>query len=251
MILLATLSLSACSSTRDSHSKKPLSPKERAVAYEELAVANLAEGDGTSAIIALKESEKYREANANTYYLYALAYHQKRELPLAETAAKKAVTLKPDFSMARNTLGRVLLEQGKYPEAETQLKQAAHDLVFQESFLAKTNLGILYYKRMNPSLAEKYLTDALSEGGDRVCMAAYYRGMIYLEQNRLDRALTDFERSSKKACARLGDAHLAKGQVLIRQKKFDQARAKMIEVQRLFPDTDTGDRAKQILREIP
>jgi Flp pilus assembly protein TadD len=57
--------------------------------------------------------------------------------------------------------------------------------------------------------------------------------------------------SVKEGCGTLSEAHLAYGQTLIRQKRFDEARVKFIEIQKLFPNSDVSDQADQYLKGIP
>lgn len=249
---IATLGLQVgCASSSGDRPEKQLSKHERAILSLDLAAANIAENDGTGALLALRESEQLENDIPETYYLYALAYHLKNEPALAIQSARKAIDMKPNFSKAKNTLGKLLLDQGKYDDAEKFLKEAAQDLLFNEAFLAKANLGVLYYKKMNFPKAETYLTQAIQEGRDRTCVAAYYRGKIYMEQNLLDKALSDFNRASHNSCSRITEAHLAKGQTLIRMKRYDLARAKMLEIKQLFPMSEAADKAQQYLREIP
>lgn len=219
--------------------------------YLEIAASDLNEGDPTSALLNLKQAEELSPKSPEVHYLYALTYYRKNEMELATSSAQKAVQLAPTFSAAKNTLGKLLLDQGKLNEAEKYLKEAAQDLTFREAFIAKTNLGYLYYKKLNHTEAERWYTKAIFEAGDAACMASYYRGQVYLESNQLDKAKGDFTRASKKGCAQFSDAHLAVGKTFLRMKKYDQARAKLLEVQQLFPNSDAADRANDYLREIP
>lgn len=250
LALMVVAMASGCASVERTTESKP-SDTDKARQLLEMASAHITEGDGSGAIQTLDESKQLDDELPETYYLYALAYHLKGEKQLALEAAQKAVNLNPKFSQAKNTLGRIQMELGRYADAEKTLKEAASDLSYKESYLAKANLGILYYKRMAYEKAEPLLTAAIREGGESTCLAAYYRGMIHLEKNRLDYALSDFSRASKNGCARVTDAHLAKGQTLIRMRRYDQARAKMLEIQQLFPLSDAYDKAGQYLKEIP
>lgn len=249
--LAVALSFGCANSSSGRRGESVMSDAERARALLDLAAANIAEGDASVALQSLNESKSLDDEIPETYYLFALAYHQKDQKDLALQSIKRAIELRPTFSKAKNTLGRILLDMNRFAEAEVALKEAANDLTFNEAFLAKANLGILYFKKMSYEKAEPYLTASIREGGNSTCIASYYRGMIYLEKNKLDHALADFQRSSRNSCSRVTEAHLAQGQTLIRMKRYDQARAKMIEIQRLFPLTDAYDKASRYLKEIP
>ena len=237
--------------TSSSNQVKPLSQKDHFTLLLELAAANLTENDATNGLITLNQAREINDHDADLYYLYALAYFQKHEPRLAIESARRSLHFKPDYSKVKNTLGKLLMDQGNFVEAEKYLKEAASDLTYSEAFIAKSNLGILYYKKMNYPAAEQWLSSAIEDGGDGACVAAYYRGLLYSNKNDLEHARRDFNRASKNSCSLYMDAHLAEGKTLMRMKKYEQARAKFLELQQLFPDTDAANKANDYLREIP
>jgi len=239
----------SCSSTPKSG--QHLTGKARAELLLNLAGADLTENDPTGALISLNEAKEIDDSLPEEYYLFALAYYQKHETKLAIESARKAIQLKPDFSSAKNTLGKILLDQGKYAEAQKYLLEAASDLTARDAFIPKTNLGILYYQKMNFPEATHWLSLAIEDGKDAACMAYYYRGRIHLQQNELEDARRDLIKGSRNACSKFTDAHIAYGQTLIRMKKYQEARAKLLEIQQLFPDTDAATKATAYLRDLP
>ena len=247
VVLLVSFLISSCASTQ----KHELTSEERAQMLTEMAATDLNEGDATSALVYLKQAETATPQSPQIQYLLSLTYYRKNEIGMATRAAQKAIALDPSFSAAKNTLGKLLLDQGKLPEAEVNLKAAAQDLTYREAYIAKTNLGTLYYKKSNLIEAERWFSKAIFDAGDVACTASYYRGKIYFENNQLDKANSDFMRASKKGCAQYSDAHLALGKTYLRMKKYDLARAKLIEVQQLFPSSDAAIKATDYLREIP
>ena len=245
--LLALLILNSCSSSQ----KRELTKEERAQMLTEMAAADINEGDSTSALVYLKQAEEITPKSADVHYLLALTYYKKNEIGMASRSAQKAIQLSPHYSAAKNTLGKLLLDQGKLNEAEKYLKEAAQDLTYREAYLAKTNLGYLYYKKLKHTDAEYWYSKAIFEAGDNACMAYFYRGQLNFEKNLFEKANADFNRASRKNCAQFSDAHLAMGKTFLRMKKYDQARAKLIEVQQLFPTSDAAMKANDYLREIP
>ncbi len=246
-LILPLVALAACSTSK----VKTLSDKERVPLLLELAAADLSEGDPTGALTALIQAREIDDKSPEEHYLFALAYYQKREPKLALESAKRAIRLNPKYSRAKNTLGKLLLDQGKYDEAQTYLLEAANDLTFRESFVAKTNLGDLYYKTSNYPKAKKWLKEAISDNENESCMAHYFLGQINLEENQLADAQSNFTRATKKGCSQFTDAYLAVGKTLVRMKKYDLARAKFIELKQLFPNSEASNKASEYLREIP
>jgi type IV pilus assembly protein PilF len=245
-LILAFLFNTACSTSGN----KSLSDEEKSKIYLESAAGSLNYGDTTSALKQLLEAEKLDSDNHEIAYLLALTYHQKNENELAIRAAKKAIQLAPDFSPAKNTLGKLLMDRQDLNGAEKLLKEAATDLTYRESYLSKTNLGLLYSKKNNPVEAEIWFSKAIHEAGNASCIASYYRGKMRLEKNELNSAKDDFKRASGSVCANYTEAHLALGTTLMRMKQFSQAKAKFIEIQQLFPSTDAAEKANQYLKEI-
>ncbi|PYP12006.1 MAG: hypothetical protein DMD56_05290, partial [Gemmatimonadetes bacterium] len=56
---------------------------------------------------------------------WGLAYLQQHQLPRAEAEFRKVVTLAPDQPLGYANLGLVYLREGRYREAEAQLRRAA------------------------------------------------------------------------------------------------------------------------------
>jgi Tfp pilus assembly protein PilF len=246
ILSLLLFTVSGCAS-----SPGTLSKKDRIEKLLDIAGASISDGDLIGALETLNEVQALDDSLPRTHYLYALAYLNKNEIALAETNARRSLELDPDYSTGKNALGKILLDQGRLKEAEPLLKSAANDLLFRESYLAKTNLGILYFRKMDFRNSELWLQRAISDNGPTTCLARYHLGKTQLEMKAIDKALRSFTLASKGVCGGLGEAHLAVGQTLLRQKKFDQARAKFIEIERLFPGTETSDQAAEAIRGLP
>jgi Tfp pilus assembly protein PilF len=246
VLIPALFLITACASSEN----EKLSENEKAQLYLESATTALNEGDATGAMRYLQEAKKLKKTGFELEYLLSMTFYRKGELDLAITAGKKAVQLAPDFSPAKNALGRFYLEKGNLSAAEPLFRDAASDLTYPEAYLAKTNLGVLYGKKNNLAESERWYSKAILDGGNSACMASFFRGEIFLTKNELEKAQSDFKQASKYGCSGFSDAHLALGKTLVRMKKQDQARAKFIEIQKLFPATEAAKKANQYLKEI-
>ncbi len=255
--LLTFWSVAICASilggcaTPSGKKHKALSEQDRVDMYLQMASASLSEGDATNALLSLEEVNKLNSKLPVTYYYYSMAYYSKGELKLAETAAQTAIKLDPHYSQAKNTLGKIYLDENRLSEAEPFLMEASKDLTNRDANIAETNLGILYFKKTQTDKALYYLNKVLETPSAMSCIAAYYRGQIELGRNDLRRAQLDFDQASKSNCAQNTSAHLALGKTLIRQKRYDVARAKLVEIRLLFPMSDAASEADQLLKEIP
>jgi type IV pilus assembly protein PilF len=251
--ILFAVSLFILSGCATSHPKdqEPASKSDQVRNLMDIVAADITENDATGALQILAKVQDMDDSLPEEYYFYALAYLQKRETRLAIESARRAIRMNPKFSAAKNTLGNILMDQGKYEEAEKYLLESANDLLFRDTYLPKTNLGILYYKKGDLVRSESWLSKAIQDGGAVVCLAYYYRGKVRTDKKELLLAERDFIQSAKGSCSGMSENHIAFGKTLIQEKKYDQARAKFIEIQRLFPSSDAADQATQYLREIP
>jgi len=246
VLLLAVFLLTSCATSE----KMGLSNEEKSKLFIESASADLNDNNASSALAHLRQAQDLNYESPELYYLLSLAYYRKHETEMAISSAKKALKLSPDFSAAKNALGKLFIEKGDLAGAEKYLKEAAQDLTYAEAYLSKTNLGMLYSKKKNQTEAEHWYTKAIFDAGNNACMAFYYRGEIYFDKNLFEQAQGDFKRASKNGCANFGEAHLSLGKTLIKMKKFDQAKAKLLEIQQIFPSTDVASRANNYLKEI-
>jgi len=232
-------------------SQKKIPDDERSALLSNMAAASLSDGDPTSAYVELDEADHLTPNDAHIQYLFALTYFQKHEPEKALIAAKRAVAIDPNFSEAKNTLGRLLMEKGDYAPAEKYLRESATDMKFRDAYVARINLGILYYKQGRLDMSEAELSRVLASEPELGCSAAYYRGQIYLQQNKLVEAQHDFETSSKNYCTGIFEARLALGKTLIKRGQTETAKAKLLEIEQTHPNSPEALEAGQILGGLP
>lgn len=245
-LLAAGFFFTGCATTQSG-----LSKKDEAILLVDSAASSLNEGDATGALESLNRAVVLDSSNPKVFYLYTLAYHQKKQFILALESAEKAVKLDPKSSQSRNALGKLLLDSGKLNEAEKHLKLAAEDLTNREAYIARTNLGLLYQKRGETEKAEAEFSRAIEEEPYLSCLAAFYRGQIETARGELLKAQADYSKAIHAGCSGFSDAHLNLGKTYIRMKKYDQARAKLLEIGELFPHSSAAETATQLLKEIP
>jgi tetratricopeptide (TPR) repeat protein len=121
----------------------------------------------------------------------------------AEILWKKTVQTSPDFSIAYNNLGRVYLEQNKNREAlKLFIKAIEHKLNYSYSTYKPeyadpyANIGIIYKRMGNYSLAVKYYKKAISLKSD-YHQAYYNLGILYNELEEYDKAIVEFVEAIK------------------------------------------------------
>ncbi|MCU1281118.1 MAG: tgl, partial [bacterium] len=75
----------------------------------------------------------------------------------AEEQLRKAIELKPDFSVARNNLAVVMIHFGRYDEAVALEDKALSNIVYREPYAAQGNLGQAYLEKHDLVRAAKAL----------------------------------------------------------------------------------------------
>ncbi len=242
------VTLHACSS---GPKVQEVSKEEKANIMVDAARAALSENDPTSALIHLNEAEKYDGKSREVAFVRALAFYKKSDLSNALTSARQAVALNPTNSAGNNLLGKILLDQGQLSDAEKYLQKAARDPLNPESYLAKTNLGILYYRSSKWVQSETQFNSAISDNAQMACVAYYYRGHLKLKKEKFQSAISDYDLASKNYCGNFPEAHLALGIAFTKSKRYDLARRKFLEIKEMFPESKIVERAMNELRELP
>ena len=83
-----------------------------------LGTSQIEAGDYPSAMRTLLEAEKNDPSNPVVQNNLGLVYFFRDRIDLAEKHIRNAVSLKPDYTDAKNNLGRILTERGR-PHEET------------------------------------------------------------------------------------------------------------------------------------
>ncbi len=231
--------------------KKTVSKTEKARMYVEVANGALLEGDPTGALQSLASAENEEPNLPEIHHSRALAYYAKKDLKEALSSARKSVMLKPDYCEANNTFGKLLMDAGNYDEAIKPLMVAANDPLCREAFKAQTNLGIIYYKKLEYEKAMGYLEKAITAAPNVACIAYYYRGHVHIKQSKLSAAIDDYDMATRRFCANFGEAHLALGIAYVQAREYGKARKKFIEIERLYPKTNLANEAINHLRYLP
>ena len=229
----------------------PLSDHERADLLVNAAAGAIEEGDPTGALQILMQAEKSDASLPRLHLVRATAYYVKKEVTQAMESVNRALQLKPDYSEARNTLGKMLLDQGRYAEAEKELQIAIKDLLSRDAFRAYTNLGILYYRQGKDAKALASLDKAILEGKSGACLAYYYRGHLKLKVAAYSDAVRDYSLATRRNCGNFSEAHLALATAYERSRQFEMARKKYLEIQQSFPNTQIAEQAMNRLKDIP
>lgn len=247
--ILTMVSILGCSTGGDK--KKKPTPTEKAYLLLDIANTALLDGDATGALGYLMEAEALDSDIAEVHHSKALAFFSKRDTETAIHSAKRAVELNPDYSSAHNTLGKLLLDERRYSEAELHLRKATSNPLYREAYKSRTSLGILYYNRGQYVEAKEQFDKAIIDNPILSCVAHYYRGHIFVKRNEFKKAIRDYDRATRRLCGNYPDAHLALGIAYARKKDYTLAKKKFLEIRDMFPDSAVAEQAMERLRYLP
>jgi len=246
LILPLALAGGGCSTS----DKRPLSDEERAEYVYELGTGSLQDNDPTGALIEFEKAQKLRPKWAEVHHAKAIAYHRKKDLKRAIQEAERAVELKPAFSDALTTLGNFYFQQKNYSSAKRVLSRAAKDPLYRGAYKPYTVLGLLAQEQGRDEEALRQYSEAIASNPMQSCLAYLKRGRIREVKGDSQGALDDYGRGVLYSCGRNQEAHLAKGLLLLKMGRKDEAREKLLEVRKLFPGTQVAGQAIKRLKEI-
>ena len=117
-------------------------------------------------------------------------YEQPPEAAEAEKAAREAMRLEPGSAASQYHLGRALLFQGRYQEAEVTFRRAGE--IGSETY-KNLGMGQLSLAQGNYDAALKYL--AKSESGSKSAMNDYWFTAVYAAKGDNDKALASLQKA--------------------------------------------------------
>lgn len=171
--VLLTALLAGCQSTSQSSSTvyQGTDPSQRKRDKSELAQARTALAGQFIAQRQLDAAKRQLDEALEADSRYAPAYDMMGNLLRVEGSPsnvakadeyfKKAISLDPEFTQARNNYGVYLSERGRYQEAIEQFNIAGGTLGYRNRAGALENLGLTYLKMNNPAAAEAAFNKAM------------------------------------------------------------------------------------------
>jgi Tfp pilus assembly protein PilF len=162
----------------------------------------------------------------------------------AERYARLALKNNPDMRDAKNTLGVILINEGKYDDAIGVLKPLANDILYGSPEKAWGNLGWAYLKRGSADEAIDALRRAVAAqplfcvGQFRLGLAFEKKGDFAAARDALNKAIE----TPRPECQKLQDAHEALGRVFVKLDRRDDARAALEKCRDIASSTSIGQR---------
>lgn len=200
------------------------------------------------AIRELRIAEEMDPDNAIVQNHLAIALYARQQLADAEKHLLRALDIKPDYSEARNNLGRLLIDAKKYDRAIDELKTVISDLTYNQPERAHTNLALAYLRMKNYKLAQKSAEAALNLSRSD-CIAKGLLGQIFYYQKQYALAATNLD-TAVELCKNLDEAHYFGALSYLSMGEREKARARMKELISLYPESHFSDKARIELKNL-
>ena len=203
--------------------------------------------------MALKElliSEELDPSNAVTQAQLGLVYFMRERYELSEKHYRRALSLRPDFTDAKNNLARSYIELDQFKKAEVALKEVLSDLTYNDFPRALANYGVLEFKRKNYPKAIEYLKKSLERDREN-CFTQVFLGRSYLEMQNLAAAINQLDRAVGFCLPVDNDeAHYYSAISYYRDKQQEQSRLRFEELVKLFPNGPNAEKSRKMLEII-
>lgn len=246
VILLSVLALAAVSSCASS--SQNIREKKADILYQ-AGTESLMRGEFTDALANLQQAIKLEPESPKIWTNLGIAYGGKGEMKKAEDSWKKALNLDSQWTDARANLGALYLQTKRYNEAEKQLKLALQDLVYENSAQVHYNLALVYLTTRRNIPAEQQLKLAV-KAEDGYCPAWFRLGRLQKERGDFSAAEESFTKSVAGPCFKNPEAHYELSNLYLKSKNVIGARAKLLEIIQIFPETSWAQKAEENLSMI-
>lgn len=170
----------------------------------------------------------------------------------AERMARRALEAQPELRDAKNTLGVILVHQGRYDEAIAVLRPLAEDILYASPEKSWGNLGWAYLQKGDNDLAIDALRRATA-AQPLFCVGHYRLGLAYEKRGELPLAREAFTRAVEidaPECKRLQEAFDARARVSVKLGLRDEARADLERCRDLAATTPVGQRCGAALLQM-
>jgi Tfp pilus assembly protein PilF len=239
-VLALPLIISACGLSQNA--------RKQASYHYQMGQSYLAENNVTRALLELTEAEKLDPDNPGLLCNLGLAYFRKNKFELAEQKYQKAISLKPDYSEARNRLGVNYMEMKRWDDAIHQFRFVTEDIFFPDQEAASINLGLAYFGKGDYPKALSVLRSVVGaySGNPR---GRLHLGRVYFALDKLDLAIAEY-RKAIDIYADYAGAHYNLGIAYLKLKDYQKAGATFREVLRIAPDSELGQLSREYLNSL-
>lgn len=197
--------------------------QQAAVARHDLGVLNQQNGDIRAAWHeydeALKLDPYFPEAWFAKAQLLHLSFGKPEE---AIENYRKALEIRPEYSAAKNGLGTVYLDLGRYDEAIKLFEEALNDMRYPTPHIAQTNLGWAQFKKGEVEKAVESTRSAIISS-PKFCAAHRNLGEILDHQGKTAESCESYTKF-RESCPEYAEAYYREGVCLVKLGRAEEAK---------------------------
>lgn len=209
------------------------------------------------------EAFELDDENADAAHLISLIYLQfcalkeggapsECRLKEAEQYVRRALEVRETYREARNTLGVILVHQGRHAEAVRVLKPLTEDILYTSPETAWGNLGWAYLEMGKIDHAVDALRRSIASQPN-FCVGNYRLGLAFEKKKKLTESVEAFTQALETdhvACKRLQDGWLGRARVRLKLTQAESARSDLEHCVKLGARTKTGQECRSLLATI-
>ncbi len=191
LLVLISLTIISCNSTKNKFS---INNKEQARLLKERALILYKAGELPGAYKEALIANKIDPKDPEIYNLLGLIELKQKNYKEALIYFKNAIKIDKNYSESLNNIGSIYLIEGKIDKAIQYFKKALNNPLYQNNYIAFTNLAYAFYLKGDHNKALDYLDKALHYN-PRYYLAYFYRGLMLFNQGKWKEALLYFKRA--------------------------------------------------------
>lgn len=215
-----------------------------------MGISQMEAGDYPNALRNLIQAAEINPQDASIQNNLGLAYFFRQRYDLAEQHLRRAIALQPDYTEAKNNLGRSLIELNKPSEAVAVLQNALNDLTYPKPARIHLNLGMAYFKARQFDEARAQLRKALEYGPDN-CLAQTFLGRSFYETKDYRQATQILDRAVGFCkISQFDEPHYYSALAYYQLGEKQKAESRLEEVIQFYSQGKYSEQAKSMLETI-
>lgn len=222
--------------------------KEKARAMEDMGITLVRQGKMRAGLEQLLKAAEMDSENPDLHHGIALVYRDLGEYQLSLQHFKKALALKPQFSVAQNNLGTLYLLMRKWDLAIGCFQKSVKDILYKTPEFAYNNMGFAYYNKGDYKEAINHYHMALKSSPSFASCYANL-GLAYEAVKRWEEAIEAY-RKSIRYVPENPTPHFRLGKLYYELNRKDEAEETLKQFLSLSPEGPDTKEAKELLRKI-
>jgi Tfp pilus assembly protein PilF len=224
--------------------------QEAALLHMKIGTGFLNKGAYAQALEELTKAHNMSPNNSLIINNLGVAYFALEQYEKSEAHFRRALTLSPKFTDARNNLARVLIEQKRYNDAFAELNAVKKDLTYPYLDKMWLNYGLGHFYQQSYLSAKDSFTNALKINR-RACLANVYYGQTLFHLRQYTEATQALD-SAVEFCENVNNAepYFYSAKAYLQLGNRDKALARLEEVIRRDPHGIYSNEANTIIKKL-